>query len=448
MPAPTEEQTARRRSGELIAKCRSICDAALDAGADKLTGAQQRDYDAATGELDYIRSTFNLDWIPERPATGANADFSALRSYTATLEKRVREPMGEPTRPAPSGTAWAARYTTDGIRALTREQRMADLPSIRNQPGADLGFSQWLRARITGDWSGIDPAVRAMSVGDDVLGGFLLPDALSANLIDLARAQSVVMQLGAITVPMETGTLGVPSLEGDVGAVWHVENAEESFSDASFGLRELKAKTVMALSRLSVELAEDGQDPTGVIERSMTQAIALAIDLAALRGNGVGGSPLGIRYWPDVTITELGSGNGGAVSYDDLLDLVGRRKTANEQPNGVAWSPRTAATVAKLKFGDGEYIQYVKVPDSLIPIPRLESSQIPINLTTGNLSTTTEIYVGDWSQLLVGLRTGLTISPSRVPGMRSLQVWLAAYQRVDFVVSRSAAFEVLTGVTS
>lgn len=60
--------------------------------------------------------------------------------------------------------------------------------------------------------------------------------------------------------------------------------------------------------------------------------------------------------------------------------------------------------------------------------------------------------MGDFSQLLVGMRTELTIEASRVAAdttssaFSNLQVWIRAYLRADANVMQPSFFSVLTGI--
>ena len=65
------------------------------------------------------------------------------------------------------------------------------------------------------------------------------------------------------------------------------------------------------------------------------------------------------------------------------------------------------------------------------------TKQIPVNMTKGTSSNASIAVAGDYSQLLIGLRTTLTIEASREAGdgtegaFSKLQVWVRAYLRAD-----------------
>ena len=80
------------------------------------------------------------------------------------------------------------------------------------------------------------------------------------------------------------------------------------------------------------------------------------------------------------------------------------------------------------------------------------TKQVPINLVKGSSTDATEIYVGDFQQMLVGLRTGshLEVSRQAADGSGSafsdLQVWIRAYLRTDLVLAKADHFVVIDGI--
>jgi HK97 family phage major capsid protein len=80
-------------------------------------------------------------------------------------------------------------------------------------------------------------------------------------------------------------------------------------------------------------------------------------------------------------------------------------------------------------------------------LPMLTTKSIPVNLTTGTSTDTSEIYTGDWSNLLLGIRTSFTL---RFLSERYLADTLSyaylAYLRADVALAQPSAFVVDTGV--
>ena len=68
-----------------------------------------------------------------------------------------------------------------------------------------LSLGKYLRGMTLGATSDLEH--RALSEGTDSAGGYTVPTVLSAQLIDMLRADSVIMRAGAQAVPMARDNL-------------------------------------------------------------------------------------------------------------------------------------------------------------------------------------------------------------------------------------------------
>lgn len=132
------------------------------------------------------------------------------------------------------------------------------------------------------------------------------------------------------------------------------------------------------------------------------------LDRVALSGSGTAPEPRGVRNTTGVVITSFGGTNGAApADYDHLIDAVQVLRGGNCEPNAIIQSPRSETTLSKLK--EATTNAYLTPPPQLADIPRYTTNQIPGNPTTGTSTDTTEVYVGDWSNLWIGMRTELIL---------------------------------------
>jgi HK97 family phage major capsid protein len=96
---------------------------------------------------------------------------------------------------------------------------------------------------------------------------------------------------------------------------------------------------------------------------------------------------------------------------------------------------------------DGEGL-YMKGPMKWEALKKFESSQIPDTLGAG---TETEIYLGDFSKVLIGVRTNLTVEISRQAntaageGFSKLQGLIRVYARYDVACEQAQHLCKLTG---
>lgn len=351
--------------------------------------------------------------------------------------------VADPTLCLPLGASGA------GVRGqvLDREQRVADWCSTRTPTPPehrDLSLGLMLRGWLTSRWDGAEREQRALLEGSQAGGGVLVPTPLSAQIIDRARNASRCFQAGARVVPMDSQTLKVPRLAGSPTPAWRAENAQIAEGDLTFDSITFTARSMALIVKCSRELIEDGRDVDGVVARDLAAQVATELDRVMLRGTGTAPEPRGLRNTSGVTVTAFGGANGAVpTNYDHLLDAVQVIRGGNFEPNAVIASPRSSTTLSKLKASDG---QYLAPPPALADLRMLTTNQVPTNLTTGTSTDTTEVYVGDWSNLWLGMRTelvlGTLVERYAEFGQVAFMVWL----RGDVQLAQPAAFNVLTGV--
>jgi HK97 family phage major capsid protein len=347
-------------------------------------------------------------------------------------------------RAAAARPAGAAEPTRGPV--LTREQSVEGWTRTRGLVKADdppLSFDRYLRGLATGNWDGAEHE-RVLSEGTLTAGGHLVPTPLSARVIDLARNATRVFQAGAVTVPMTAATLKLARLTTENSPAWKAENAVITDQDMVFDSVTFTARTLVRLVKLSVELFDDA-DPSSedVIARSFAAQLALELDRVALRGSGTAPEPRGVLNQTGVTLTAHGANGTAITNYDWWLDAKGTVLNANFEPNAHIQAPRSSTSLSKLK--EATTNAYLTPPANMLPM--LTSKQVPINLTVGTSTDTSEIYTAQWDQLMVGIRTEFNLQFLRERFLAdNLQYAFLAYLRADIQLSQPTAFVVDTGV--
>ena len=115
-----------------------------------------------------------------------------LDRQARTLESGIIDhALGGRTRP----TQWIDREGKP-VFVLDKGDRWRDLPR-RNDIDPNASVGELIRLAITGNWRDASPGIRMVqSEGANSSGGYSVPDELMRGVIDLARAQSFVMQAG------------------------------------------------------------------------------------------------------------------------------------------------------------------------------------------------------------------------------------------------------------
>jgi HK97 family phage major capsid protein len=300
-------------------------------------------------------------------------------------------------------------------------------------------------AEETAAWNRRVGAKDMLSTGG---GGNLVPTPIAARVIDLMRANTVVLKMGAKTIPMSSATLKTARLTGDVTASWLAEGATLTVSDATLDSVTLTAQRLEASTKISLELNEDS-DPVqagAVVAQSIAAAMALQVDAAALRGSGTPPVPKGLRNQSGVNVIALGP-NGGAAGYGTLLTIQSTLAQANVRGSGFVLHPRTGYAIAGLLDSTN---QPLRAPESLaVPLGATQfTTSLPTNIVKGTANNCTEIYGGDWSQLLIGLRSAFALQTLVELYRNEGKIGLVGRLRADVAVEHGAAFAVVADVTN
>jgi HK97 family phage major capsid protein len=405
------------------AAAQQVLDAAQAAGRDTLLASEQRDYDRHIRERDAV--------------------FGLLRN----VEQRMAQIAFVP----------ATQTTTTETRAddlspvLGKEQRCSDYLTKRGgylyagERGVEsLRLGRIIRALALGDRRGLSGLEqRVLSEGTDSAGGYTVPEILAGRFIDRVRNAMVVQRAGAQTVPMTSDTLHIARLAQPVAASpdittaqWKTENDTIDETDLLLERVTFTARTLPVLLKLSVELSEDSVNIDEIIERELSQQLALELDRVALLGSGTPPEPRGIRNQSGVNIQNFGDVS--PADYDFIVDSIARIWADNHTPNARIYNSSLAAHLAKLKDSTG---QPLRAPDVVTAVPAFITNQIT---NSGASPDETTMFVGDFSQLLIGLRTSFRLEVSRVAGeaFERLQVWVRAYLRADVQLAHPESFDV------
>ena len=350
--------------------------------------------------------------------------------------------------------------------------RMAELEKVSKPRKVELAgledekqsfsFLRAINAIRSGNWGGAgfekeifdNTRMRAMSAGTDSAGGYIVPTVFVNELIEMLRAESVVNALGATVLSGLTGSpVEIPKQTGGATAYWVAENADITASDLTLGQVSLTPKAVAAIVKLSNRLLNlSNPSAEAMVRRDVAQALALAIDLAALRGTGSGSQPIGIANTSGINTVAIGT-NGGNFTFDYAADMVDElaKDNAAKGKLGFAMHPTIAKKLKKTRIpqysGDtgGEWIMLPMSDSNLADALGYGfklTTQIPVNLTKGSSSDCSEVYFGNWQELLIGEWGGLEIMASNETSdaFQKNQTWVRVIQEVDIAVRHAESF--------
>jgi HK97 family phage major capsid protein len=355
--------------------------------------------------------------------------------------------------------------TRVGLLEQRTSARTYSLPGV-SQGRDKFSFGKAFHAISSGDWSGagLEREVfdqmrkRAMST-DSGSGGYLVPVQAMSELIELLTAKSVVITLGARVLSNLTGApVTWPKQTAGAVAYWVGENAAITASDLTVDQLSLTPKKVAALVKVSRELSVLSNPAVErVILNDLAGSLALAVDLAALRGSGSANQPLGIANTQNILTHAIGT-DGGTFNFHAASAMEGKLDDANALKGrlGFVMHPKVKRLLKRERIaqfsGDtgGAYIIAPMLSDArlaeVLGYGFGTSTQLPVNLTKGGSSDCSEVYFGNWEELFLAMWGGLELLASNVAGdanggaFSSDQLWFRAIQRVDIGLRHVESF--------
>jgi len=249
---------------------------------------------------------------------------------------------------------------------------------------------------------------------------------------------------------MTTEEMTLIKILTDPTAYWVAEHAAITESEGTFGPIKLRAIVVGCLVRVSRALLEDAPNSGQVIESQIGAALGLEIDRVSLLGNGVN-QPKGLMYCAGIGSYSMGANGAVLTNYDPFSYACQYIYTANGTPGAVIYAPRTAGSLDRLK--EGTTNAPLRPPPSFEALQKFQTNQIPITQTMGSSSVASSAFVGDYKQIVLGMRKQLTIDVSAsgvgsgsVDVFSSVEALIRGYLRVDVAVLREDQFTWVKGI--
>jgi HK97 family phage major capsid protein len=208
-------------------------------------------------------------------------------------------------------------------------------------------------------------------------------------------------------------------------------------------------KKVAALVKLSNELVRlSSPGAEAMVRQDLALAVGLASDMATLRGSGSENQPLGIANTPGINTVTLGADDGGLpdfvnpwpdMEYELSIDKALRGKL------GFLFHPAIRRLLKKLRnpyFSGDTGGEYPMLPltdaqlQAVIGYPFKTSTELPIDLVKGQAINCTEIFFGNWAEVLIGQWMGFEILASNVAGtaFATDQTWVRIITMMDIAL--------------
>ncbi|MBX4884034.1 phage major capsid protein [Rhizobium bangladeshense] len=203
---------------------------------------------------------------------------------------------------------------------------------------------------------------KAMMVGSDPDGGYLVPTATSSRIITKVYETSPIDEL-AYHETITTDAIEIPVDIDEAGAGWVGETeARPETSTPQVGIQRIPVFEIYAKPKATQQLLEDaGIDIEAWLERKVAEKFARMRALAFISGNGIK-KPRGILTYPAGsagvrgTIAQVASGNATALTPDGLVTLTFSLKDKYLANANWLMKRGTVAAVMLFKDNQGQYI--------------------------------------------------------------------------------------------
>jgi HK97 family phage major capsid protein len=258
-------------------------------------------------------------------------------------------------------------------------------------------------------------------------------DFRGGEFIDVLRNASSVMQAGARLLNGLSGDVKIPKKATAAASSWVTEGnpvseSEMTVSSVSMVPRHLGAFTdatrqLLQQSDLSIE---------ALIRDDLAQAIALAIDLGALQGDGTGGAPTGIKNTAGINTVDFGTAPVLVPSFAQVVEMETKVAEDNALRGNLAYI-MNSSMVGALKTTEKATgtAQFVVEPGGTVNGYRAIVS---------NQAASGDAYFGNFDDLLVGFWSGLDILVDPYAGATSGNVRIIAMQTCDVAVRHAVSF--------
>lgn len=367
--------------------------------------------------------------MPENTAPVTPADASLSETQKAQIAAIVASSIKaalNTTVTDPSATIVAAARSTapvtpeapkaPAIRGFTQRPQVATSEkglaigqvAIAQARAKRFGGSPLDHLELMGHRDTADACEKALGISTMGAGGVLVP-AEQGEMIDLLRAQSVVLQAGVRVLNMASDTMNLPRQTGASTAAYYGESSAIAASTQTFDRIQLVAKKLGAATVVSNEFLMDaGIDAERFVRDDLLRSCALKMDYMALTGSHAAGEPGGLTHWTTAAHIAQQTGTSYANWVTDLKRVVSDLESSDVPLAGSVFimNPKTKNGLWGLQDALGNFVfkDEMQRSGTLWGYRYFITSQIP---TSGAAD---RVYFFQPAEFVVGMRGGFEIA--------------------------------------
>lgn len=276
-------------------------------------------------------------------------------------------------------------------------------------------------------------------------GGFLIPEIMRSELLQLALEDSIVRR-NATVIPMSTLRVPIPTVDdishvttlfGGVQFYWTEEAGQLTESNAKFGKVVLDAKKLTGFFKVPAELLDDAPAFSGWFDTRIPAGLAWAEDVAFMTENG-DGTPQGFIGCPAAVTVAAETGQATkTIVWENVVKMYSRMLPTSVK-NAVwicAIDAMPELYTMALSVGTGGGPVFIggygnsggaeAPPMTILGRPVIFTEKVPA------LGTTGDINFVDLSYYLIGDRQAVSVDSSEHFLFQNNQVAYRIIERVD-----------------
>lgn len=273
--------------------------------------------------------------------------------------------------------------------------------------------------------------LRSQNTGTPAQGGALVPqDYRAGSFIELLRNRMALTGRGVRLLQGLQGNVDIPKQTGGGTFYWFGEDGEPTDTEASFGLVSMTPHSAGMAIPFTRRMAQQGSpDIEALVRDDLLNGLSVGLDSTALVGHASADAPTGLRerilttrrdFWADTYPT-----------FEEIVKLETEVKVSNADRGSLAYiyDPRTSGALKTTpKFAGGE-------------VPIEANNQVNgYDRVVTNQMNKTEVFFGNWSDLIIGMWSGLDLRVDTATKAASDGKVLRVFTDVDVAVRHDESF--------
>jgi len=264
------------------------------------------------------------------------------------------------------------------------------------------------------------------SAGGNAIGTDFRPE----SFIELLRNQMILDRVGITTLTGLTGPVAIPKQTGSATAYWVAEGGAPTESQQTIEQINMTPKTVAAFTDFSRRLMiQSSLDVEQFVRNDLSRVLALELDRVGLYGLGNTNQPLGIKQTTGINTEDFAA---DAPTYVEIVSMESKVADDNADVGSMAYIT-TPTRLGGMKTTEkaANTGMFIYEPGGTVNgYPIYRSKQVASN----------DVFFGVWSQLVLGLFSGLDIMVDPYTGSTSGTVRVVAMQDADYGVRYAESF--------